>query len=181
MTVSLPIFRSIRRAATTAVLIALAAFFAPGCKDVSRFTSKPGESWCGAVVTGPFVRAGFGPGVRIRMNLDTDHLDDTPGMIATDDVLFDNTPLRPIPQLAHDTLSTLDFGEGRTRNLMFGAHPTHGAAVVVIVSLLENGETEARILRGAALLPGETDTTSPDGPQLFGIFPMTRQQGTCGF
>ena len=162
-------------------LAVLAAAGSTGCKDIERFSTGPGESYCGTIVPGPFVRGGFGPGVRMRMTLDTDHLNDAPGMVTTDDGLFSYAVLRPIPQLAHDSLSTFNFGEGRERNLLFGVRATEGAQAFAVVSLLENGDVEVRVLRGAGLLPGESEPLPAEGPQLYGIFPMVRQQGTCGF
>jgi len=164
--------------AASAVTLALALH---GCKDISRFGTGPGESYCGQVVPGGFVRQGFAPGVRLRLHLDTDHLQEAPGDLATDDGLFTDAPLRPIPQLAHDTLSTLDFGEGRVRNLLFGAQPQAGAAAYVIISLLENESVEVRILRGAPPMEGETPSPPEQGHDLFGVFPLARQEGTCGF
>jgi len=174
-----PPFRPARTVALT-TLVLLGVVSGGGCKDISRFTTRPGESYCGNVVSAGFVRQGFGPGVRMRMTLDVDQLDSSPGMIVTDDGMFDYANLRPIPQLAHDTLSTLSFGEGRQRNLLFGIGPSHGPMAIAVVSLLDNGDVEVRILRGAALLPGE-EPSPADGEQLYGIFPMQRQTGTCGF
>jgi hypothetical protein len=151
-----------------------------GCEDVSEFTTAPGESFCGAIVQGLSFRNGFGPGVRMRLNLDAEQLQQAPGILSTDDGLFVDTPLRPLPQLHHDALSTLQFGEGRVRNLMYGVQPTAGSMGYAVVSLLENGDVEVRILRGAPPMPGEPPLALDD-PHLFGVFPLTRQRGTCGF
>jgi len=166
--------------ATAASAVTL-AFALQGCKDISRFGTGPGESYCGQIVPGGFVRQGFAPGVRLRLHLDTDRLQEGPGDLSTDDGLFEDTPLRPIPQLAHDSLSTLNFGEGRVRNLLFAAQPTAGAASYVIISLLENESVEVRVLRGAPPLEGEAPTPTEHGHELFGVFPLVRQEGTCGF
>ncbi len=160
------------------VALAIAAF---GCEDISDFSTGPGESYCGQIVPGGFVRQGFAPGVRLRLHLDTDRLQKQPGDLATDDGLFRDAVLRPIPQLAHDTLSTLRFGEGRVRNLVFGIQPEAGATAYVIVSLLQNDDVEVRILRGAPPVEGEQIPSADQGPELFGVFPLTRQAGTCGF
>lgn len=170
-------------AAPRAVLlacIALGVLSGVACKDISRFSTGPGESFCGSIIPASFLRQGFGPGVRMRLTLDTDHLDDAPGVIVTDDGKLDSAPLRPIPQLAHDALSTLNFGEGRERNLLFGISTIDGPQALAVVSLLENGDIEVRVLRGSALLPGELPPPT-DGDQLYGVFPLQRQQGTCGF
>ncbi len=168
------------RLASLALLV-LGAIPGLACKDISRFSTQPGESYCGSIVPAGFVRQGFGPGVRMRLTLDTDHLNDAPGAVVTDDGMFEYANLRPIPQLAHDTLSTLTFGEGRERNLLFGITATEGAQALAVISLLENGTVEVRVVRGASLLPNESPMPASQGEQLYGIFPLQRQQGTCGF
>lgn len=149
------------------------------CKDVSSYSTQPGENYCGGIVQGAFVRAGFGPGVSMRLRLDADALDRAPGEISTSDKLLDATPLRAIPQLSHDPLLTLQFGEGRRRNLLYAAAPTSGSSLLVVISLMENGDAEARLLRGA---PPPEGTLQPGAEEpLFGVFPLKRQKGDCGF
>jgi hypothetical protein len=152
-----------------------------GCKDISRFTTQPGESYCGTIVPAPFVRGGFRPGVRMRLSLDAEHLSDAPGKLATDDGFFADVELRPIPQLQHDPLSTLQFGEGRTRNLIFGVEPNSCDTALAVVSLMDNGDVEVRIVRGAPMSASDAGTSADDSDPLFGLFPLERQKGTCGF
>lgn len=163
------------------MIITTLAVVAYGCKDISEFSTGPGESYCGQIVPGGSFRAGFAPGVRLRLHLDTERIQDAPGDLATDDGRFFDAPLRPIPELSHDSLSTLDFGEGRIRNLLYGIKPESGAVAYVVISLLDNGNVEARILRGAPPTAGEPPSTEEHGRDLFGVFPLTRQRGTCGF
>lgn len=156
----------------------------PACNDVTRFSTKPGESYCGNIVAGPFVRAGFGPGVRMRLRFDADRLESQPGTISTSDELFTDAPLRPIPQLFHDPLSTLSFGEGRERNLVYVVTPTNpkaGPSLFAVVSLLHDGKVEVRLLRGAPPAPGTTAVSEAEGKQLFGVFSLDREDSTCGF
>lgn len=156
----------------------------PACNDVTRFSTQVGEAYCGSIVAGPFVRAGFGPGVRMRMRFDADQLESRPGTISTDDGLLTDAPLRPIPELFHDPLSTLGFGEGRERNLVYVVTPTSpqaGPSLMAVVSLLHDGNAEVRLLRGAPPLPGTTAVSDADGKQLFGVFSLSREEGTCGF
>ncbi|HNS96258.1 MAG TPA: hypothetical protein PLJ27_25240 [Polyangiaceae bacterium] len=169
------------RVATLLMSIGLLSLGTTGCQDISRFGTGPGQSYCGRIVPGGFVREGFSPGVTMRVHLDADHLYDAPGDVATDDGLFADAPLRPIPQLAHDSLSTLNFGEGRVRNLLYGAQPTQGAVAYVILSLLDNEDVEARVLRGAPPTDIEAVPVGWFGPELFGVFPLTRQSNSCGF
>src|SRR5512143_3191782 len=133
-----------------AVLLACALV---ACRDVSRYTSH-GDGFEGPVVSGGFVRTGIADGTRMCLMFDTDHLQDGPGTITTSDGRFTATPLRPIPQLWHDPLSTLSFGEGRVQNLIYAATPGDGAVedVFVVVSLMKSGGIEVRLLRGAPQL-----------------------------
>jgi hypothetical protein len=167
--------------ALSALVIAVGGAALAGCNDVTRFSTAADESFCGSIVPGPFVRQGFGPGVRMRLTFDADRLSDRPGVISTDDGLLDRAALRPIPQLANDPLSSLQFGEGRMRNLLLGVSPTEGPNAFAVVSLMENGNIEVRVIRGAPLPPGVTAYPVESGTQLFGVFPLARQKGQCGF
>lgn len=151
------------------------------CADVTRFSTKPGEAYCGSIIDGPFVREGFAPGVRMRMSFDSDRLDSRPGTLSTDDGLLTDAPMRPIPQLFHDPLSTLKFGEAREKNLIYVVSPKSGASLFVVVSLLYDGKAEVRLLRGAPPLSQTTAVSDAEGPSVFGVFPLHREDGTCGF
>lgn len=157
-----------------AAMLALAALAA--CRDTSRFSTN-GDRFQGPVVQGSFVRAGLPETVQMCLTLDTDHLQDAPGVISTSDGRFARVPLRPIPQVWHDPLSTLSFGDGRVQNLMYAAAPSDAQDVVVIVSLMKSDAIEVRLLRGA---PGaDAGTGAP--PALFGVFTLERQTGPCAF
>lgn len=161
---------------------------AVGCRDVSRFSSK-GDGFEGSVVKGSFVRSGIAEDVSLCLTLDTDHLQDAPGTITTSDGRFRETPLRPIPQIWHDPLSTLSFGDGRIENLVYAATPVPrdedagaGAGeaqdVLVIVSLMQSDHIEVRVLRGAP----QTDAGAPpskNGAPVFGVFNLDRRPGPC--
>jgi hypothetical protein len=152
----------------------------PACKDTTRFTTAPGESYCGSIVQGPFVRAGFKPDVQLRMSFDADALASAPGALTTSDGLLTEAPLRAIPQLFHDPLSQLEFGEGRQRNLLYvvdPSDPARGSSVTTVVSLMDNGDVELRLVRGAPSPEGATP--SAENPQLFGVFHLHRAQGAC--
>jgi hypothetical protein len=162
--------------------------FAIGCRDLSRFTSG-GDRFEGPVVHGDFVRAGVDPSVTVCMTIDTDHLQDTPGRISSSDGRFKTEPLRPIPQLWHDPLSTLSFGEGREKNLVYVASPSasfadggDGGDVMVVVSLMTTGAIEVRLLRGAppANAADAGATTAPPS-NVFAIFDLARQSGPCSY
>jgi hypothetical protein len=161
------------------IAFASSALLVSGCHDVTRF-SNDGDHYEGSVVEGSFVRTGIGPDAGMCLTIDATHLQDQPGTITTSDGLFQATALRPIPQIWHDPLSTLTFGEGRTQNLLYVATPRDGDAgagpdAIVVLSLMQSGEVEGRVLRGA---PGGAPS---DAPNLFGVFTMKREKGSCSF
>ena len=167
-----------------AVCIAMCSFV--GCSDITQFATSSDESYCGQIIPAGFVREGFPPGIRMRFHFDPYKLQQAPGDISTDDSLFVSAPLRPIPQLVHDTLSSLSFGEGAGQSLLYGAQPRDGAIAFVFVSLLESRDVEVRVLRGAPPTESELDDVGATGSvgfgsDLFGVFPLSKKRGTCGF
>jgi hypothetical protein len=160
--------------------LATVVLFSPGfgCKDVSRFSTLPGESYCGHIVGAAFVRRGFDETLRMRMTFDADHIADAPGTLSTDDGLLTSTPMRPVPEFFHDPFSTFNFGEGRDKNLVFAVDPTDpakGPTIMVVVSLMHGGDAEVRLMRGAP-----TGEAMPATSPLFGVFaPLARQPGQC--
>jgi len=152
-----------------------------GCRDLSGFSTTDGDSYQGVVVRAGFVLAGVKPNTNLCLTIDTDHLQDTPGAISTDDGMFGKTPMRPIPQLWHDPLSTLSFGEGRVKNLIYVATPSTGTDVFVVLSLMQSGDIEVRLLRGAPSLPVEGGAPLPPQNNLFAVFGLGRQGGACSF
>jgi hypothetical protein len=158
-----------------------------GCKDIDRFSTEPGESYCGKIVSATIVRHGVSCSVCMRMTFDAHRASDQPGKLWTDDGMFAATALRPIPQLSHDPLLTFTFGEGREKNFLFAADPAdpaRGPTVTAVISLMHSGDAEVRLLRGAAPL-AEPPTACDAGPSgidepVFGVFaPLRRQTGTC--
>lgn len=153
-----------------------------GCADPDRFSTGPGESYCGTVVSANFVRAGLEPNSRLRLQLDSQRLQDAPGHIWTDPFTsgerLTGAELAVLPQLAHDPLSQFSFGEGRLRNLLATAFPTSPTpdqgAITVVLSLMQSGEVEVRLLRSGR------SATSDDPASLFGVFMLTRSTGDCG-
>jgi hypothetical protein len=144
------------------------------CRDLSRFSTTSGDHFEGPVVKGSFVRAGIGEDTKLCITLDTDRLEDEPGAIWSSDGRFQNTPLRPIPQIWQDPLSTFTFGTGRVKNLLYAITPNADAGdpqdMFAVISLLQNNDVEVRLLRSA---PGGSTNA------VFGVFQLTRQRGPC--
>jgi hypothetical protein len=166
------------------LILGALGFFA--CRDVTRFSSK-GDRFEGTVVKGSFVRSGVGEDARMCLTLDTDHLQDAPGSITTSDGRFKQAALRPIPQIWHDPLSTLSFGDGRVQNLVYAVSPLIGEAgveeaqdIMVIVSLMQTDHVEVRLMRGAPQTDGGQRPTGV-ASTVFGIFNLDRAPGPCAF
>jgi hypothetical protein len=155
------------------------------CRDIDGFSTASGGHYEGTIVGASFVRTGLDSSVSLCLLLDTEHLENTPGSISTDDGLFQSTSLRPIPQLWQDPLSTLNFGEGRIKNLLYVARGSASDAgpagdVVVVISLMVAGDIEVRLLRGAPASSEEGG--AEDGPtNVFGVFALSRFPGGCPF
>ena len=149
------------------------------CRDVQRF-STAGDHFEGTVVGGSFVRSGIVENTRVCLTLDTEHLQDTPGALSSSDGRFHATALRPIPQLWHDPLSTLSFGEDRIRNMVYAVAPVAEAGssedILAIVSLMQSNGVELRLLRGAPVADA-----GPPSNAIFGVFTLERKGGTCSF
>jgi hypothetical protein len=157
---------------------------AVACHDISSFSTASGGSYEGPIASASFVRAGLGMS-RMCLTIDTNHLQDAPGTLSTTDGLFHQTPLRSIPQIWQDPLSTLSFGEGRIQNAIYVARGNpvdRGEAgdVFVVVSFMDSGSIEVRLLRGAPAAPDSG--TSPGGPpSLFGVFTLNRASVACAY
>lgn len=154
------------------------------CRDLDRFDTAPGEAYCGSIAEAPFSR-GFGDGtgaepLGVRLTLDVAQLTSAPGAITSNDAasgacaprrLFDEAQLRPIGELQHDPLSTLEFGEGRDYNFFAWVDSSCQSTMVAVVSLMQNGTVELRLLRPAQTAEGEG----------FGLFSLERHPEGCGF
>lgn len=158
------------------------------CRDLSGFSTTKGDRFEGAVVDGTFVRAGVDAGISLCLTIDADHLQDTPGTLSTSDGRFRAVPLRPIPQIWHDPLSTLAFGEGRIKNLLYVVTATepftdgNGGDVFAVISLMQSGGVEVRLLRGASNLAGDGGTPAPRVEQsVFAVFTLSRMAGPCSY
>ena len=66
------------------------------------------------------------------------------------------------------------------QNLIYVATPIVDADalgdVFAVVSLMQSGGVEVRLLRGAPAIDA-----GPDGSNLFGVFSLTREPGQCSF
>jgi len=163
------------------------------CNDLSDFDTAADEAFCGQITLGSGYRSGFSPRVQMRLRLQTRKIEQglSPGTLSTYDSggeggeierVLDRAALRPIPPLAHDPLSELEFGDGRERNLLYAVSPPDPEAesLLAVLSLRTDEAVEVRLIR-----PGVSPADEPDPPRarepLYGLFVLERQQGQCGF
>jgi hypothetical protein len=171
------------RVAACSAALALAALgtFA-ACTDLSSYSTTSTKQYAGCVVPASFVLAGVQPMTGLCLSLDANNLQTSPGWITSTDGRFQATPLRPVPQLWNDPLSTFNFGEGRTKNLLYMATPSPdaggGADVTVVVSLMTSGDVEVRLLRGAPPQDMPDAAPAPSGP-IFAVFPLRLRKDGC--
>lgn len=150
------------------VLLSLA-----GCDGLSDFSTEAGECYEGDIVDAEFARSGsFEAKTTLSLELDVGALgeaEQTGTWITTSDGLFVRAPVKQMRAVSLDTLSLLSFPSGRIKSYLAYAPDVNGELANVVVSLMENGDVEARIFR-----PSE----NPDD-SLFGLFRVSRKKG-CG-
>lgn len=93
-------------------------------------------------------------------------------------LLFDDAALRAIPELDHDPLSTLEFGEGRDYNFFGWVDSSCQGTMLAMVSLMRNDAIEVRLLKPAAMPPADAQ---PDRRPGFALFTLSRRDAGCGF
>jgi len=179
-------------------ICALIAAF--GCDTLGEFTTGDGEVYRGQIlgVNDPtncpdgidcsFIRRGFASEVTLDLSFDPNQQYDDPGKISTSGEAcgptFTDTPLLPIPPLAHDQLGLYEFpGGGRIRNYMFvvrpDAGPLAGRDAMVFLSLIRGGNIEVRIVAGPGLVicdPTDCPTIDSGQCDYFGVFRLHREQ-----
>lgn len=185
--------RLARGAPRNCVLLVVAGLGLAGCEDLSDFDTGATEAYCGQITLASSYRLGFSPRVRLKLQLDTSKVEtgESPGRLWSYDAgdatsaperLLYESPLRPIAPLSHDALSELEFGDGRTRNLIYAVTPSEAEAesLFAVLSFRTDGAVEVRLMR-----PGvetEAGGSVPAGRRaLFGVFVLTRHEDLCGF
>jgi len=187
--------RRMRRFSGIFVLIAVF-----GCDTLGEFSTGDGEVYRGEIagVNDPdncpdgidcsFIRRGFPYGVALDLTFDPERQYENPGTISTSGEscgpTFTDTPLLPIPPLAHDQLGLYEFpGGGRIRNYMFVARPEAGPLAgrdaMVFLSLIRGGNIEVRVVAGPGLVicdPADCPTIDAGQCDYFGVFALHREQ-----
>jgi hypothetical protein len=174
-------------------LLALAVVFSTlGCHNLDSFDTKPGDAYCGAIIGEPefqdgFLPLGTPPNLELALTLDTSKLTSEPGILRSNDAatglcapkaLFQDAPIRAIPEVDHDALSTLTFGEGHEHDFFVWVDSTCQGTMLAVVSLLKNTQVEIRLFKPARLPPPNATPSEEPG---FAVFHLEVQQGGCGF
>ncbi len=173
-----------------------------GCRSLDRFDTHGDAAYCGKLVSGPSFHDGFVPlgqpaaNLAMQLTLDTSQLSSfsenktaLPGTLSSNDrdwgmcagsgeALFKGSRLRAIPQVYHDSLSTLVFGEGHEEDFFAWTDSRCQGTMLALVSLLRNGEVELRLFKPAALPPPDAGPEQRPG---FALFQLKRSNEGCGF
>jgi hypothetical protein len=186
------------------VSLALAALASLSCRSLDRFDTKEGQAFCGSLVAAPSFHDGFvvdgQPAAELKMkitNVDTTQIngssdnrmavvaylssnDGKYGLCApSGQALFEHSPIRTIPPLDHDALSTLTFGEGHDEDFFAYTDSTCQGTMVAVVSLLRKGDIELRLFKPA---PPPDAAAPADKRPGFALFYLSRNTETgCGF
>ena len=153
-------------------LMLAALLAASGCRNLDGFTSKPGDAYCGQLLSQPefqdgFLPLGSRPNLELALTLDMSKLTSEPGKLTSNDAstglcasttgaLFQNAQLRAIPQVDHDVLSALTFGEGHEHDFFAWVDSSCQGTMLALVSLMKNQEVEIRLFKPARLPPMPT-------------------------
>jgi hypothetical protein len=170
------------------------------CRDLERFDTKGNAAYCGDLVSGPTFHDGFvatgvePPSIRVKLTLDTSQLNSFSenktallGTLTSDDAtrglcsdggqpLFASAPLRGIPQVYHDSISALTFGEGHDEDVFAWVDSTCQGTMLSVVSLLRSGGVELRLFKPAPLPPLDAGPEQRPG---FALFSLKKQREGC--
>jgi hypothetical protein len=179
------------RLAVSMAALGLALF---GCRSLDRFDTSGAPAYCGSMLRAPLFRDGLlpdgvEPGLKLRLEVDTDRLTSRPGRLWSNDevfglcaekggALFQGSELRAIEEIVHDSLSNLEFGDGHQHDFFAWIDSTCQGTMLAVVSLLTNGSVEVRLLKPAAEPPDDAGAEMRPG---FALFYMRRSETGCGF
>ncbi len=180
---------------TSSWLLCTVSLWLLGCQNLSRFEIKPGEAYCGSLISSPafhegLLPAGVPPVLPIRIELNLQALDTEPGSVTTGDSasglcsgaglpLFNHAPLRAIRPLQHDQLSQLQFGQGRDMNLMLWMDSTCQGSLLGVLSLMQDSSLEMRVFKPK---PQTVETAPPSDQSGFGVFVLTQKPASnCAY
>lgn len=165
---------------------------ATSCKSVTDLGSGSGRTCAGGIVgaaNAPFIRRGFCSPTLIDLRFAPNVPDSCAApadqnwvaMFSTDDGNFSCARLDPISGVEHDSLSRVDFpGAMRVKTYFYSARraagtPHAGEDATVVLSLLDTGSIEVRIIDGdggAGMGADCTPASARESEGLFGFFAL---------
>lgn len=174
------------------LVLPAALLTATSCRQLERFDTRPGESWCGAMVAAPTLQDGMVPDgtpprLLAALTLDLARLSTEPGRLRTDDAarglcrpapLFDDAPLRALREAQYDQLSLLDFGEGREHNFLAWVDSSCVGPLLAVVSLMKSDRVELRLLKPGPASAADGGAAERPG---YAVFQLSRSAQGCGF
>ena len=191
-----------RSSATSSLVLLGVLLMTLSCRSLDRFDTKNNAAFCGQLVSAPAFHDGFVPDgqpdvqLTMKLTLDTSQLSSFSadkatqvGALTSNDVdkglcapsgqaLFESSPVRGIPQVDHDTLSTLSFGEGHDEDFFAWTDSTCQGTMLALVSLLRKGDVELRLFKPAPLPAAGVGADQRPG---FALFYLKRDEKGCGF
>jgi hypothetical protein len=170
------------------------------CRDLERFDTHGNGAYCGELVRGPSFTDGFidgepSPPLRMRLTLDTSQLSalsgkaSSPGRLTSNDAqnglcsaqgqaLFSDSKLRGIPQVDHDAIGAMTFGDGHDEDFFAWVDSRCQGTMLSVVSLLRNGDVELRLFKPALSPRAEAPVSERPG---FALFYLRRSEQGCDF
>jgi hypothetical protein len=168
------------------------------CRDLERFDTHDKAAYCGELVSGPSFQDGFvakEPVLRMSLTLDTSKLSSlsgkatSPGRLTSNDAeaglcaaqgqaLFEGANLRGIPQVDHDAIGAMTFGDGHDEDFFAWVDSTCQGTMLAVVSLLRSGDVELRLFKP---MPPPREDAPPTEKPGFALFYMQRNDQGCDF
>jgi hypothetical protein len=174
----------------TVPLLVLLGWLPTSCKNLDRFDTRKGESFCGglsAASAGFEYWTGKTPELKVALTLDTDKLDSIPGKLRSNDAdfgpctpraLFEDAPIRVVRKALGDRISEIRLGDDHEEEVIAFVDSTCSGSMVAILSLVQDGSAELRLLRPAP----ELESPVADQPR-FGVFGLAKvsDEASCDF
>jgi hypothetical protein len=172
-----------------------------GCKNLDRFDTHTGEAYCGSLVGQRELAMGFDePGWKgsaehhtLALTLKTGDLfkaGGVPAVLDSNDAefgpcgngtpLFKQSPVRTIDKALGDRLSSIHLDEDHVEDVITFVDSNCSGSMVGVLSLVEGGTVELRLLRPAPLPVADAVSTNETTAR-FGLFVLTKRSNDCGF
>lgn len=186
----------------------LAISFCSGCRSLDRFDTHNEEAYCGKLLGQEDLSVGFEAtawkggkdesSIAIE-SLRTAHLFEERGVAAlmtSNDAnygpcsseqkpLFARAPLRIVGKMLGDKLANLQLADDHEGDFVTFVDSSCSGSMVAVLSLIQNGSLELRLLRPAPAAVAPDDAAyvapTPETTQRFGLFQLTKQKQGCKF